>query len=208
MNYQEMIRLLKTAKTADEINDYRESIAMIIPQVRIMFDFDQKNHAHPFDLWMHCLHTVVGLECNMDDDMLYLAAMPHDIGKPYCQIQGTNAGDENMHYYGHPERSAEIVQSEILKKLDAQGVNLSIEEQNRLVHFVRFHDERMSLRMKHLRRHLQIASLRDFKKLMLLQVADAKAHVMLPQIEERIRICEKLSGEYADYLQAKILAGE
>ena len=47
----------------------------------------------------------------------------------------------------------------------------------------------------------------DFKKLMLLQVADAKAHVMLPVIEKRVEICEKLSGSYADYLQEQILAG-
>ena len=207
MSYDELIKLLKTAKSAEEIDKYREEIAELIPQVRRMFDYDQKNHAHQFDLWMHCLHTVVGLERGMDDDMLYLAALLHDIGKPDCQVRGSRPNDENMHYYGHPERSAEIVQDEILYTLYEKGVDLLFEDQMRLVYFVRHHDEHVSLRMKHIRGHFKRVSLDDFKKLMLLQVADAKAHVMLPVIEKRVEICEKLSGSYADYLQEQILSG-
>ena len=41
---------------------------------------------------------------------------------------------------------------------------------------------------------------------MSLQVADAKAHVMLLIIEPRIELCEKLSGKYADHLYEQILA--
>ena len=207
MSYDELIKLLKNAKSAEEIDKYREEIAELIPQVRRMFDYDQKNHAHQFDLWMHCLHTVIGLERGMDDDMLYLAALLHDIGKPDCQVRGSRPNDENMHYYGHPERSAEIVQDEILYTLYEKGVDLLFEDQMRLVYFVRHHDEHVSLRMKHIRGHFKRVSLDDFKKLMLLQVADAKAHVMLPVIEKRVEICEKLSGSYADYLQEQILSG-
>ncbi len=206
MKYEDLIKLLKAAEFAEEIDSFRDEIAEIIPQVRAMFDYDQKNYAHQYDLWKHCLHTVINLERGMDDDMLYLAALLHDIGKPDCQVAGKREGDTNMHYYGHPERSAEIVQNEILKTLYEHGTNLLFEDQKRLVYYVRFHDEHVSLRMKHIRRHLQIVSLEDFKKLMLLQVADAKAHVMIPVIEKRVEICEKLSGPYADYLQEQILA--
>ena len=57
---------------------------------------------------------------------------------------------------------------------------------------------------KHLRRHLQIASLGEFKNLMRLQVADAEAHIMLPVIEERIRICGAWADGYADKLYPQI----
>ncbi len=207
MNYEELIKLLKSADSAEKIDIHREEIAEIIPQVRVMFDYDQKNYAHQYDLWMHCLHTVINLDRNMADDMLYLAALLHDIGKPDCQVAGKREGDTNMHYYGHPERSAEIVQDEILNTLYEHGANLLFEDQKLLVYYVRFHDEQVSLRMKHIRRHLKMVRLEDFKKLMLLQVADAKAHVMIPIIEKRVEICEKLSGPYADYLQEQILAG-
>lgn len=206
MKYEEIIKLLKTANTVEEIDLHRDEIAELIPQVRRMFGYDQKNHAHQFDLWMHSLHTVMNLDRNMEDDMLYLAALLHDIGKPDCRVAGTRPGDTNMHYYGHPERSAEIVQSEILNTLYEGNVNLLFEDQKRLVYFVRYHDDRISLRMKHLRKHLKLVTLKEYKKLMLLQVADAKAHIMLPIIKERIEKCEKLSGEYADYLQKQILS--
>jgi len=39
-------------------------------------------------------------------------------------------------------------------------------------------------------------SFEEFQKLMLLEVADAKAHVMLPIIEERVEICSQWAGEY------------
>ena len=72
MSYDELIKLLKTAKSAEEIDKYREEIAELIPQVRRMFDYDQKNHAHQFDLWMHCLHTVIGLERGMDLSLIHI----------------------------------------------------------------------------------------------------------------------------------------
>lgn len=207
MTYDDMIGLLKTARSAEEITKYREQIAELMPQVRRMFDFDQKNHAHQYDLWMHCVHTVTLLPRDMEDDMLYLAALLHDIGKPDCQVAGVREGDRNMHYYGHPKRSREIVQDEILPGLYEKGVGICFEDQKRLVYYVAYHDDSISLRMKSIRRHLQIVKLGEFKKLMLLQAADAKAHIQLPIIEKRVRICEKMSGGYADYLYEQILSG-
>lgn len=79
-----------------------------------------------------------------------------------------------MHYYGRPKRIA-----------------LSNDEKRRLIYYVEYHDDRMSLRMKHMRQHLYMgASLQEFQNLMKLQVADAKAHVMIPIVQQRIEICE------------------
>ena len=41
---------------------------------------------------------------------------------------------------------------------------------------------------------MKIASFEEFQKLMLLQVADAKAHIILPIIQERIDVCSDLAG--------------
>ena len=43
-----------------------------------------------------------------------------------------------------------------------------------------------------------MVSLEEFKKLMLLEVADAKAHIIHPIIQARIDICGKWSTSYAD----------
>ena len=103
MKYDALIQILKKSKKVKEIDQYRKEISVLIPAVKIMFDYDQKNHAHQYDLWINCLHTVIGLERDMDDNILYLAALLHDIGNPYCQVEGKRMDDINMHYYGHPE---------------------------------------------------------------------------------------------------------
>lgn len=208
MTYLELILLLKTAKSKEEIEIYQEDIAQWIPQVRRMFGFDQKNQTHQYDLWRHSLQVVVELPRNGEDDMLYLAALLHDIGKPDCQVAGKRADDTNMHYYGHSEKSKQIVQREVLPTLYKKGVRISSVDQKRLLYYVYYHDEMVSLKMKSIRRHMKMVTLEEFKKLMLLQIADAKAHILLPMIENRLRICETLYGGLADKWYEKLIEEE
>ncbi len=174
-----------------------------------MVGFNQQNRAHQYDLWEHSLHTVVRLPKDIEDDRVYLAAILHDIGKPDCQIYDESDVKVNMHYYGHPERSMEIIRDMVIPELMAKGEKLTEDEQRRLLYHVEYHDDRVSLRMKHLRRHLNLgASVDEFKNLMKLQVADAKAYILIPNIQQRIEICEKLSGGYAEELYQAILSGK
>ena len=209
MVLQKLIGILRHASEVKEIDKYRVEITELIPETRRMVDFNQQNYAHQYDLWEHSLQTVVGLPKDVEDDMVYLAALIHDIGKPDCQSYDERDGKVNMHYYGHPKRSKEITRDGIIPGLIARGEKLTEDEQRRLLYYVEYHDDRVSLRMKHLRRHLNIgASVDEFQNLMKLQVADAKAHVMIPIVQQRIEICEKLSGEYAEELYNDILAGK
>ena len=104
MKLSELLNVLKTAETAEKMDAGREEIAALIPAVRTMFGYDQKNSAHQYDLWMHSLHVVCNLPRRMENDMVYLAALLHDIGKPEAQCRGKREGDPDMHYYGHPEK--------------------------------------------------------------------------------------------------------
>lgn len=58
---------------------------------------------------MHCVYTVLGIDKSIDDDMLYLAALLHDIGKPLSACKSNRAGDIYCHYYGQPEKSAQAI---------------------------------------------------------------------------------------------------
>ena len=208
MNLADLITILRESDSAADIDRHRPDIVQLIPKVKIMLDFNQQNYAHQYDLWEHCLQTVVGLPKDIDDDMVFLAAMLHDIGKPDCQTYDTRDGKVNMHYYGHPQRSMEIVKDAIIPELLSKGESLRDDEQRRLIYYVEYHDDRVSLRMKHLRRHLNMGvSLQEFQNLMRLQVADAKAHVLIPVVRQRIEICRKLAGEYGEELYRKIKAG-
>lgn len=205
MTIRELLSLLKENSGFEEINSLRDEIAALLPEVRMMFDYDQQNTAHQYDLWEHCVRTMLKLPKEIDDDMLYLAAVLHDIGKPESRCVGTKEGDTNMHYYGHPGKSMEIVRDKIIPRI---GKELTEDEKRRLLYYVEFHDDRVSLKIKHMRRHLQMAPLEEFQNLMRLQVADAKAHVMLPIVEQRIEICAQWAGEYGLEMYQKILAGE
>ncbi len=208
MNLADLITILRESDSAADIDKHRADIIQLIPKVKIMLDFNQQNYAHQYDLWEHCLQTVAGLSKDIDDDMVFLAAMLHDIGKPDCQTYDTRGGKVNMHYYGHPQRSMEIVKDAIIPELLSKGESLRDDEQRRLIYYVEYHDDRVSLRMKHLRRHLNMGvSLQEFQNLMRLQVADAKAHVLIPVVRQRIEICGKLAGEYGEELYRKIKAG-
>ncbi len=146
------------------------------------------------NLWEHCLWTVINLPKDIDDDMIYIAGLIHDIGKPDCQTYDEKDGKVNMHYYGHPARSMEITRNEIIPYILSLGEQLSQDEQRRLIYYVEYHDDRVSLKIKHLHRHLNMgATLTEFRNLMKLQVADAKAHVMIPIVQQRIEICEQLA---------------
>ena len=209
MNLRELIQLLRRATDVSEIDKYRDEIVTLIPETKIMVNFNQQNYAHQYDLWEHSLQTVVGLPKDIEDDMVYLAALVHDIGKPDCQIYDERDGKVNMHYYGHPVRSMEIARDKIIPGLIAKGEKLTEDEQRRLLYYVEYHDDRVSLRMKHLRRHLKLgSSVSEFQTLMKLQVADVKAHVLITIVQQRIEVCEKLSGEYAEELYREILAGK
>ena len=209
MTLHELIQLLRKAADVREIDKYRDEIVELIPETKIMVNFNQQNYAHQYDLWEHSLQTVVELPKDVEDDMVYLAALIHDIGKPDCQIYDERDGKVNMHYYGHPTRSMEITRDQIIPGFIAKGEKLTEDEQRRLLYYVEYHDDRVSLKMKHLRRHLKLgASVSEFQTLMKLQVADAKAHVLIPIVQQRIEICEKLSGEYMEELYREILAGK
>jgi len=208
MNVMDLITILREAVTAEDIDKHREAIVELIPESKRMLNFDQQNLSQ-YDLWTHCLWTVAGLPKDIDDDMLYLAAMLHDIGKPDCQIYDTKDGKVNMHYYGHPQRSMEIVRDSVIPELLAKGMDLSSDEQKRLIYYVEYHDDRVSLKMKHMRRHLNMGfSLQEFQNLMKLQVADANAHVILPIIQQRIDICEQLAGVYGNKIYKEITSGK
>ena len=208
MELRELVAILKSANSAEEINQRREEIGELIPAVKVMFDYDQQNHAHQFDLWMHSLNVVVNLPRNLDDDMLYLAALFHDIGKPESRCRSNRPDDLNMHYYGHPQKSMEVVDSVIIPDLDQKGYKIPCLDVKRLLYYVEYHDDHVSKKLKHINRHMKLATFEEFKNLMLLQVADAKAHVQLPIIAERVNICSALAGDegedfYKKYLEEK-----
>ncbi len=203
------INVLKTATSVEELQAIREELLELFPLMKKAVNFDQKHYSHQYFLWEHSLHTVLNLPRNLDDDMLYLAALLHDVGKPDTQCRGKNPDDVNMHYYGHPQASESLVETEIIPDLESRGFVLESSDKIRLLFYVRHHDDNMlsdNSRGASIRSLMEEAGAETFRKLMLLELADAYAHNLIDIVRERIRVCDVLAGDYSLLLEEELFA--
>lgn len=201
VSWTELLELLASAKTVEELDSRREEIADWIPKVRIMFGFDQRHSAHPYDLWIHTLHVVAALPRGLEDKLLYLGALLHDIGKPATQ---TEKEDQNGNRYhpNHPAVGAKIVETEILPDLQNKGIWLEEEEKQRLLYYVAHHDDLVGYDVKYLRKQKAYGAINFgiFRNLMYLEVADALAHAQIPIVVRRVEVCGELAGAEGERL--------
>ena len=190
MILSQLIELLKSADIPQNIDACRDEIAQLIPEVSIMFDYDQNNRYHQYDLWMHTLMTICYLK---DDskDVTYLAALLHDIGKVESRCKGKRPDETQAHFYGHPAVSRRIVEQQIVPSLVHQGEVMDEKMQSDLIWLVEHHDDTLPKKDQHVLKIRDAIGKDLFNEWMKLQIADAKAHVILPKVLGRIMVCEK-----------------
>lgn len=95
--------------SADYLDEKKEVLFQIIPELKDEDGFNQKNPWHIYDVWHH---TLVALEKSRHDFEIRLALLLHDIGKPHSY---QDDGDVR-HFKGHSDKSAEI-SKRILERL-------------------------------------------------------------------------------------------
>lgn len=143
----EFCKMLTQTMGSQIINDYREIIAVFIPEIRDMFGFEQNNPYHMFDVWNHTIEVLANANFFTDPNglVLALAAFFHDIGKPHSYQDGP---DGIRHFYGHATKSAEMTDS-IMRRM---RFNNSIREQ--VVTLVKYHDTDIKPEAKYIKRWL------------------------------------------------------
>lgn len=106
--------ILTSDNILDTINSNIEVIFLIIPELKEMVKFDQKNPEHIYSLWNH---TLCALGMSPNDLEIRMALLFHDIGK----ISNYQEEIENKkiirHYNGHPKESKKITKR-ILERLE------------------------------------------------------------------------------------------
>ncbi len=125
---EELLKLLCGKAAGRILREYPEVIAEIIPAIRPMIGYDQRNHHHSYDLWEH---TVRGVEGVPADPVLRLVMLLHDTGKP--AVRTTDEKGEG-HYKGHPKVSEEIA------RRTAESLRLDNAFRDRLCTLVLHHD--------------------------------------------------------------------
>lgn len=117
--YRELIQILISDKPSHYIRENISIFFEILPELKPMYQFEQKNPWHIHDVLEHTLAVLDNTEKNI---FLRFAALFHDIGKPAKFFI-----DENGigHFYGHPNKSEEIFLSIAARlKMDNKTKNL------------------------------------------------------------------------------------
>ncbi len=159
----ELMKLLCGRDAANVLRQYREIVAQFIPEIRPMFEFDQHNPHHSYDVWEHTLHCIEAVE---PEPVLRLTMLLHDIGKPACFTQDEKGVG---HFYGHPEKSAEIARG-ILDRL-----RFDRKTAGTVLTLVRSHGLPLLPEQRCLRRRLNLLGERNLRLLVRVEEADAKS---------------------------------
>ena len=105
--FTELSKMLCGKNIKSILTGFAPVIGEIIPEINAMQGFDQHNFHHIYDV---LTHTAVVVESTPPVLHLRLAALFHDISKPFCfSLDGDGVG----HFYGHPSKSAEIAESRL-----------------------------------------------------------------------------------------------
>jgi len=142
---------------------YKDVFSLFIPELKSMFDFQQNNPYHAYDVFGHTVHAIK--QCNSDDLVVKLAVFFHDFGKPHSYQDGE---DGIRHFKGHGKVSAEITDS-IMKRLRFDN-----ETRNNVVELVYYHDATFEVGKKYVKRWLNKIVEKQFRRLLEVRRADIK----------------------------------
>lgn len=156
----ELNKTLCGQNAAKVLQEYADIFAVILPELRPMFGFEQHNPHHDRDVWQHTVAVVAGAA---PVAVLRWAALLHDIGKPHCFSMGQ---DGIGHFYGHAEKSTALAE-EITRRLRFDNVS-----RERIVRLVRYHDMPIMDDKKQLRRLLSKHGEEVLRQLIALHRAD------------------------------------
>lgn len=149
---------------AEEIlNKYRDVIAVFIPEIKPMFDYNQHTKHHNRDLWRHTTYSVKSID---KMPLLRMSMLLHDIGKPKACKRDE---DGTSHFKGHPKYSAEMAET-ILRRLKYPTDFIET-----CVTLIKYHDVRFNGSKRQLRHVMSAIGDKNVELLLKIQRADIMA---------------------------------
>ncbi len=167
-NLEKLSQIVISGKIEENIDFIKQQI----PEIENMIGFDHRHPHHHLDVWKHTLEVVKNI--NSQDLELKMAALLHDIGKPFSYQD-----EEVRHFHGHPEVSSQMSE-DILRRLRYNENFI-----RNVCYLVRTHDTIIDLQ------NLDNSYKMVMKRLEL-QYADAKAHAP-SKVGKRIEVLDGIS---------------
>lgn len=108
--FSELSKLLCGKNVLNVLDEFRQVIGVIIPQLIPSFNCAQNTPWHTYTVYEHIIHSVDFAPC---DPVIRLTMLLHDIGKPSVKRTDENGRD---HFKTHADAGAKIA-AEVLSKL-------------------------------------------------------------------------------------------
>lgn len=99
---EKLFGILISENPSHLIKENENYIFSLIPSLKLCKGFEQHNHWHIYDVYEHILRVIDGVSNSL---VLRLAALFHDVGKPYTYTEDENGVG---HFYNHWKKSQEI----------------------------------------------------------------------------------------------------
>ncbi len=161
----ELLKLISGKNAKNVLLEYKEIIAVIVPEVRRMFNVPQNTPHHKYDVYNHIVESVVSIS---PDPILRLTMLLHDIGKPsVLKIDRYGVA----HFKTHPQQSVKIAER-VLRSL-----KMSNEDTKYILSLIKEHDNRIEESERKMKRLLRAYdySERFFEDYMKVRFADTLA---------------------------------
>ncbi len=185
--FSELKKLLCGKNAPYVLRKHRNVICEIMPELTLMYGFDQHNPFHCYDVWEHTLHALGNTPPLFS---LRMAVLLHDAGKPYTFSQDSNG---TGHFYGHTKKSAELAET-LLSRLRADSA-----AKERIIFLVARHDLSLLPDEILLKKRLQRFGEENIRDLFAIQKADVLAlagpEEKLKELDEAKIVFEKILKE-------------
>lgn len=135
----ELTKLLCGENVYNVLNEYKEVLFKIIPELKVTDEFNQLSPHHCYTLYDHIIRTVSLVE---NEPLLRVTMLLHDIGKPSAQTFDSN---NRAHYKKHPIESS-IMCGPILKRLCYSNEFVKDVSSLIMYHDVRFNGDKKKLK--------------------------------------------------------------
>lgn len=161
----------------DDILSCEDKILELVPELIVCKKCEHEHKAHIYNVYIHTLHVVAGIDTDLT---LKLAALFHDIGKPYVKRKI----NEKIHYWGHEDVSV-IISNLVLNRL---GYDESII--NDVCTLIKIHDKKIKPTINDIKLVVNSIGKVNFERLLKLQTSDISAHtkeyaeIIIPELDK------------------------
>lgn len=186
---KELSRLLCGDHVDFILRRYKDVMAVIIPEISVMFNFYQKSPHHNKDLWRH---TVSAVKNTPSDDVLRTTMLLHDLGKPMTVSTDT---DGRCHFHNHPKLSSAMART-ILKRMKYPNAFI-----DNVCTLIEYHDNRLTPDSPCVKRYMRDLGAENTCSLLQIQRADILAQSLYKR-EEKLSTLDAVCSEFERILQS------